>query len=347
MKSVAIITIQDYNYGNRLQNYALQELLKSYGLKVVSLKRGNKPGLKDSIRKVVRHLISKMIGTISSRFDDFNQNIKFADIYLEANNAPVGLSGAFDYFVVGSDQVWNPNYDIVGIADLLYFTKKEKKISYAASFGVKEISEDKKREFREYLSDFAYISVREDAGKEIVEQLTGRIPCVVLDPTLMLSKDKWTSIAKKMHQMPKNKYVFVYFLGPKNDAALKSIQQYKRNGFEIYDILSLEKNGHRKAIGPSEFLYLIEHSCAVLTDSFHATVFSIIYFKEFIVYNRSGMDMSSRIITLAKMLNMQLQHGNNGILLCCDDVAEYEKINKSLDNLRAQSDAFLRQALEE
>ncbi|MCD7712681.1 MAG: polysaccharide pyruvyl transferase family protein, partial [Firmicutes bacterium] len=190
-KSVAIITIQSLNFGNRLQNYALQEVLKTCGVRVKTLKRGTKPSGLLLVRTKLKNFARIMMGNLRGKFLSFNRLIDMENIYVEANEAPSNLKNKFDFFIAGSDQVWNPYYDFVGKSDLLYFAKHEQKISYAASFGVTELPENVQSLYTDCLSDFHRISVREDGGIRIVRELTGREAKVTLDPTLMLTADQW------------------------------------------------------------------------------------------------------------------------------------------------------------
>lgn len=186
------------------------------------------------------------------------------------------LSEQFDYFIAGSDQIWNPYYDFVGTTELLEFARPEQRISYAASFGVNEISDEKKEVYAKNLSQFKALSVREKRGAEIIKELTDREAKVVLDPTMLLTIEQWSKVEKKSKFIPKKKYGLVYSLGEKNTDFENAINLYGKE-MKIFDIRTLQKNGREIPVGPAEFLYLIHHAEIILTDSFHLlySLFSI------------------------------------------------------------------------
>ena len=341
MKKVAIITIESLNFGNRLQNYALQQVLIAEGCEVETLHRNTKmTGFKTNIKCIVQNIFK----TKASRFRQFDLFINFSKLTVGRDDFPCDLSDCYDYFVVGSDQVWNPHYDFVaGRCDFLTFARDDKKISYAASFGVSKIPLERKEEYAKNLRKFKAISVREKQGIEIVKELTGRNATLVLDPTLMLDENEWKKVEKKPNCCPKNKYIFVYALGDKSDQFKMTIE-HKQVKYEIFDVRLVQKNGKELPIGPSEFLYLIRNSEMVLTDSFHATVFSIIFHKKFITFNRPGLNMNSRIESLAELLgvkNRLTKYGN----LDCEAEVNYENIDKILKEERRKSIEFLKVAL--
>ena len=216
-KKIGIVTLTGYfNYGNRLQNYALQEILKRYSEEVETFVipniSANSHGTKHYVKKLFSQPLSKTAKSFSSKiknlpnkgiliererkFKEFSQNyIKerhFSTLY-EIN----GISDEFGYVVTGSDQVWNSNF-IKNMEQyyFLQFVEKEKRIAYAPSFGISEIPEDAKPQYKEWLSSIPYISVREKEGAKIIKELTGRDVLVLVDPTLLLTKDEWLKISK-------------------------------------------------------------------------------------------------------------------------------------------------------
>lgn len=341
MQSVAIVTIETFNYGNRLQNYALQQVLRSLGYTVKTLPR--MPRKKGAI-VAVKRFIQKLLQSKTSKFREFNLNIDFAESVIGRDEYPQNLNDKFDFFIAGSDQIWNPYFEFAaGKCDFLDFADATKRISYAASFGVDEIPEAKKMELASYLKQFSAISVREHEGAKIVADLIGKEAKVVLDPTFLLNCEEWKKMEKKPLKLPKRKYVLIYALGEKSQRFSDKIEQLK-NKYEIYDIRSHWLIENEIPIGPSEFLYLIHNAEMVLTDSFHATAFSVIYHKKFIVYNRVGLDMNSRIKSLSKMLKIYdcLNEYND---LIYDKENDYIQIDRIIDIERERSMSFLRAAL--
>ena len=142
MNKIGIITINDNNnYGNRLQNYAVQTYLKKLGFDVETLK--NKEPYNEKKKYVFRVIKNVIKGNKRikderlKRFEDFNKNIKFSRRTITAFS---NIKDKYDFFVVGSDQVWNSNIGRLRDVDLLGFARDEQKIAFSASFGVSEIS---------------------------------------------------------------------------------------------------------------------------------------------------------------------------------------------------------------
>ena len=341
MKKIGIVTIVTINYGNRLQNYALQRVLEKLGYSVETLRRES--GIK-GLKQRVKIIGQSLLHTKGAKFRSFNKNIHFAKETVTRDDYPKDLRNSYNYFIVGSDQVWNPHYDFVaGKCDFLVFARENQKISYAASFGVSEIPSERKTEYAEYLKTFKAISVREKQGSKIVEELADKKATVVLDPTLLIDEIEWKKVEKKPLFCPNKKYVFIYALGDKTERFKDKINQLKKE-YEIFDVRALQKNGKELPIGPSEFLYLIRNAEVILTDSFHATVFSILFHKKFITFNRSGLNMNSRIESLAELIGEKSRLTNCGDFDCETEI-DYVKIDEILQEERFNSIDFLKKSL--
>lgn len=317
MKKAAIISLYgNSNFGNKLQNYAVQEVLKKYNFEVTNII--NIPCLnnkKISYKRVLKFYIKAFIEKIihnnnihdcldcadtkerQKAFLEFNKYINNTSFFFSFSK--IRYFRNFDYFFVGSDQIWNPLYGGLSDLDLLTFTEKNK-IAISASFGIDEIPEQYKEKTANSLKKFKGISVREENGKKIVENLTNRQDVEVLvDPTMLLSIDEWNSVSKKPKMLKTDKYVLCYFLGDLSDEKKEQIYNLAaKNNCEVINIL--DPNSEYYSCGPSEFIYLESHANLIFTDSFHSCVFAILYNIPFIVYNREGKrnDMNSRIITL-------------------------------------------------
>ena len=345
MMKIGIITIQSLNFGNRLQNFALQESLKAMGKYVETISRVESLHGKEKMKQTVKSVVKYCLRPKWAMFSSFDKNIIKSNAYALADKAEFNLFLKYDYFIAGSDQVWNPYYDFVGTSDLLAFAKPEQRISYAASFGVDEIPDEKKKVYTENLSHFKALSVREKKGAEIIKELTGREAQVVLDPTMLLTSEQWSQVERKFKFTPKNRYVLVYSLGEKSADFENSIKRYAKE-MEIFDIRTIQKNGREIPVGPAEFLYLIHNAELILTDSFHASVFSVLYHKRFITFKRPGIDMSSRIVSLANTIGAKdkLDGDNN---LDCSDGLDYAMVDQLIESERKQSIDFLKKALED
>lgn len=365
---IAIITINDNdNYGNRLQNYALQQYLSNeikiekvdtiwydpeytcksqidifswktwikYLINWKNIKAYLKKSyLKDNIRM---YNIGKFTNRISTKFD-----FKIKD----------NLGAVYDYFIVGSDQVWNPyswarkEVDYENIR-FLKFASKEKRIAYAASIAIPEIPKDKEKFFKDSLNEMKAISMREKAGAELIKKLTGREVSVVVDPTILLSKEEWQKIELKPEWYSGEKYILTYFLG---NPSLVIENIAKKNNWKIYNLMDKD-NFDLYTSRVEEFVYLINHAQLVATDSFHASVFSILMNTPFLVINRrqKGMaDMTSRIDTLLELFGYQDRYIVNG--KC--DLSDKEILNMDFDNVKViqereikRSTAYMKEAL--
>lgn len=349
MKKIGIITINDYkNYGNRLQNYATQEVLKSLGCeaetivntinkiqhatKLIPSVRMN--SLEERTRIIFQNIRRKLYKTTEERkikimnaakkaaFKKFTfEVITETPFVINSNNIPTDLDERYDAFIVGSDQVWNPCLRGVASFDFLMFAQKDKRISYAASFGISKIPEEFFEDYRCWLSEMAHVSVREDAGAKIVKELTGRDALVLVDPTLMLTKEKWLSLAEKATHQPKTPYLLTYFLG---DLSLENRERInaiaKETCLEIVSLANIDDE-IRYATGPREFLDYINSSEVFLTDSFHGAVFSILFEKAFILFDRTSKSpsMNSRINTL---------------------LSKFELLNRKADNIKVGKNIF-------
>lgn len=148
--------------------------------------------MKQTVKSVVKYFLRPKW----AMFYSFDKNNIKSNAYALVDKAEFNLFLKYDYFITGSDQVWNPHYNFIGTSDLLAFAKPEQRISYSASFGVDEIPDEKKKEYTENLSQFMALSVREKRGAEIIKELTGKDAQVVLDPTMLLTSDQWSKVEK-------------------------------------------------------------------------------------------------------------------------------------------------------
>lgn len=337
MKKIGILTINDYNnYGNRLQNYALQEVLKSLDLNVETIVNKtsfdylfmpNESKL-DKIQRLLRlspqEINSKINNKIysviyntkikqsklkrSREFVDFTKNnIIETDYFITEDKLENEKLSEYEYFVTGSDQVWNPSFRGGSYIDFLTFSPPEKRVSYAASFGVSHIPEEYITDYSRWLSEMSFVSVREEAGAKIVKNLTGRDVPVLADPTLILPKEQWIEVSKKANNRPDTPYLLTYFLGGPSKETRKKLDKLARE--KNMTIINLGDITERETYetGPSEFLDYINNASAFFTDSFHGVVFSIIFETPFVVYERqsSGASMYSRIETILNNFDMK------------------------------------------
>lgn len=337
MKVGIITIIGNDNYGNRLQNYALQNVLEELKIDVKTLR--NEPysnTKKGYILRILKNLKNR--GTYSENKDrkknfcNFNKNIKF---YNKKINAFTKYDD-FDYVIVGSDQVWNPTFSRLRDVDLLVNVNPEKRISYSASFGIAELPSNLIPKVSKELKKFKAISVREDTGKKIIESITKRKDVqVVLDPTMLVERKKWEEISIKPKMLKNKKYILNYFLGEMSEKIKKEINQIAyENNCEVINLL--DKDSLYYNCGPSEFLYLEKNAFLICTDSFHSTVFAILFNKKFVVFDRNQKNlknMNSRLDTLLSKFKLDNRKYNgkielNNLDLNCDEINEILKLEK-------------------
>ena len=362
---IGIVTIYDYtNYGNRLQNYALTTLLKNEGLEVfndieVYTKEDWINNTSNKLKKYIKRAIPFWI--VSQKINSSKKHVKEIYIEREKNFRIFGKSYSetikpivvtsnkvaheyfknigIEYFIVGSDQVWNP-YFAGDTYQFLTFVPKNMRYSFAASIGIDSIPNDRKEFYKKHLSEMKYLSVREENATEIIYDLTGKNADITLDPTLLLSKNEWDKIVKKPTLCLEDEYICTYFLGeiPK---AVKIFAEKKN--IIIYQLNSLE-NKEFFALNPAEFLFMIKNAKYVLTDSFHAVAFSIKFHKEFYVFRRKQLgyeSMFSRIETIIKRFGLESKIQDRDEIKettsmidweMIDDILEFEK-EKSIKKL--------------
>lgn len=349
---VGIVTIFDNNnHGNRLQNYALQLVLLRYADEVVTMK--NKPWYSKKSR------VARMLPLAESAFFNRVLGMERRARIVEFTGRHVHLSRSCywydkvgqapkkadrcDLYCAGSDQVWNPTMGRRGSFDFLRFAQQEKTFSYAASFGIDEIPEEFRDAVATGLRHVKYISVREDAGKKIVEDLTGRTDASVLvDPTMLLTAQEWDEvIAKPKAPVPEN-YLLTYFLGGVSEERRAAIaQRAVELGCQVVEVMDPKSPFY--AVGPDEFVWLIKHARCVCTDSFHGSVFSFLYGKPFTVFARMGKgpDMGSRIKTFMDKFSLQSCAAAGEKLPAYCAVPDYAAGYAALEAEREKSKVFL------
>lgn len=277
-------------------------------------------------------------------------------------------SKGYDLIIVGSDQVWMPLSLPNKFFNLLFAVDEVKKVAYASSFGVSEIPKFQRKATGEYLDRFSKIGVREQKGKEIVESLSTMTATVVADPTLLFTKDEWDS---EIYQTISNTtlsnitrangkpYIFCYLISPNEEARKQSKELSRRTGLPIITIRHMEqyraideKIGDEVpySVDPNDFVRYISHASYVCTDSFHCTVFSIIYHRQFITFyrtkNMNKSSRNSRIESLFNVLGIGKEHIYQGDMNSINEPINWDLVECNLSKLREDSITFLRNALQ-
>lgn len=367
MKKVGIITItHGTNYGNRLQNFATQKVLEDLGFQVETIynfheQSANKqPLYKKLITKISNFNISTKINNIKNKklyaesrlerdkaFNSFNSKyIKFSRFKTSSSDIPLELNSSYDYFICGSDQIWNPYHTESANVYFLTFADYEKSIAFAPSLGVSSFPKEMEEAYIKWINKIKYLSVREKAGSTIIKKLTGREAAVLVDPTLLLDKKEWLEVSKQSTYKPQKKYILTYFLGEKEKECTNKIKDIaQENNLEIFDLLDI-KDAKKYSIDPSEFIDLIKDASLVCTDSFHGTVFSIIMKVPFIVFERKsrGVSMNSRIETLLSLINLKSRVDTNVSHEQIFNV-NYENVGSILKAEKTKSIQYLKDAM--
>jgi hypothetical protein len=360
LRNIAILTINDnLNYGNRLQNYALQQILKEYG-DVTTIRMLTHADSRFSYWKAVLHGWKQRGKAAVFRFGRRDQRllsrrmrlgIAFTRRLVPDDSARLlqfrGLEckDALDLVVIGSDQVWNYRWLDTGDLKLRLgmFAPKLRKISYAASIGVDNLSDSAALIFENGLPGISHISVREDKAKELVQSVPDMDAEVVLDPTLMLTPGQWSKVFRGF--VPEHdEYVLTYFLGKPSDEQEAMIQAYaKSRNLRIRRILDYSDSKTYIA-GPQDFVELIAKAEYVFTDSYHACCFSLIFGKDFKVFNRAGFGkrINSRLQTLVRLFGIENTMDGNATI----DRIDYDAVLAKLQQHREHSRSWLKQVLE-
>ena len=358
---IAQLTFNVYdNYGNMFQKYALHRILKRYADTVEVLWTNRDTFLPEIWEWNWRQQLIGMFNSPEERrrftFESIRQSKfkEFNDRYIRTRydiKSLEDIADDYDYFVVGSDQVWNPEFSEEFFPGrFLSFAPKEKRIAYAASIAIPEIPEQFKSNMREGISNMAHISVREDVAAKIIEDLTGNVPPIVVDPSFLLTVDEWKEVAQKpswLDEKYSNGYIFAYFLGemPVNIKDLSKEYQ-----IPVINLLDTEIFNHY-IIGPSEFLFLIANASLIYTNSFHGTVFSIINSRPFVFcdFLKIGPTLGrlSRIYSLLEDFKLTERKAikQNNFRLTSPLEIDYSQSNLILTKEREKAKKFLDEAL--
>jgi hypothetical protein len=365
---IAKFTLDGYfNYGNVLQSYALQQVLLRYADQVDTIWTQPDTFLPDTWWKwtwkmCIKYLINWknfrteiMTGRIGREMARQAKIRDFSDRYISYHRVSLAdLSRQikqYDYCVVGSDQVWNPHFGNYH-QFFLGFAPEEKRLSYAASISTMDIPAEEHDFFVQGIKGMKALSVREQAGADLIEQLTGRKAEVHLDPTLLLTADEWRSVSRKPTWYHGGEYLLTYFLG-RRPSQIDAIAE--ELGLTVVNLLDEAVYEHY-VTGVDEFLWAIDHASLVYTDSFHGSVFSILFQTPFVVCDRYGTGkgdvsekMGSRLDTLLGYFGFEDRRTNQERAYRIDDplkLPDWSCCVSVLKRERERSDAYFRRVLE-
>lgn len=301
---IGIITLQDLtNYGCILQNWALQKKLQEDGHDIITLKYLNNYDkniinyIRDILTYIIKHLIHHPSRNLNElpwqrkpvkyTYNFFKKNIKLTK-YLSKINENSLSKYKLDCIIIGSDQVWRGQY-IKKRLELMFGgfysnLKNIKKISYAASLGTDkwEFSDSETEIIKTYIRSFNAVSIREDAGVELFYKHLGQRAQQMVDPTLLIDSKEYNSLIPStvLNKAPKNKLgVYILDLTPQKLELVNRLSRFLNKEIYIFGNID-EATGQKHSI--ELWLAGFYLSDFIVTDSYHGTIFSLIYKKNFL-----------------------------------------------------------------
>ena len=382
MKKVGIVSCYfKNNYGSMLQAYATKKVLDNNNIPNETISIENNVDFKKGKRKYYIsqifnfNFIKSKLGMIKMKLDTrinkkLGKNVsirnkKYNEFRREfnmsrGNNTYSDLTKLaeerYSDVLVGSDQLWLPVNVVADYYTLNWVPDKINKISYSTSFGVSTVPKKYNNLYNKFLNRINHLSVREDKGVEIVKNVSDLNAELVCDPTILLTKDEWDEIVDK-DRIIKDKYILCYFLGNNINHRKFAERLKNKTGYKIVSLNHADEYVKYSDkfcdidpydIGPKEWLNLVKNAEYICTDSFHCTVFSLLYNKIFFDFRRYSSktkgSTNSRIDSLLKTVGINNERILSG-LENVDDVInykiDYKKVNKNIDNYRNKSKEWL------
>ena len=349
---IGIITLDGkFNYGNRLQNFATTCIIKKMGMRPITLVLNEREGAVRKAKNLVKRLIgisrpspeSLMTEKRLEAFGGFNSKIPI----IEIRSLSDPILDTFDYFLVGSDQVWNPDFVDEHEAEwfFLQFAPRSKRVANAPSIGQDSLTPEQANLIAKGVVGFDRVAVREKRAAELIKDCAGIDVDVICDPTLVLAADEWRAVADG-RCTPEESYVFTYLLGGVGAEAAEVLDKVTDHGrIPVVPLSDRQKSGEPDA-GPAEFIDLIDHAAHVVTDSFHAAVFSSILHTPLTIVHREGVrGMFSRLEQLSQMLDIEEKVYGSAVY----DLAragEYMGIDEAIGHEREKYMGYLEGCLE-
>lgn len=353
------------SYGAALQMYALYRTVEELGFdaEIINYVNSHMKACLHMTRMQKCGSLERKIRVALTQLLHCRQHLGFHKFEAQMVKYPPGsfsdkarlpqIGNRYAAMICGSDQVWNP--DITN-ADLSYFldfcSEDTARISYAPSFGVEKLPDHLCAPVKRELEQFRRISVREEAGRQIIRSAAQRQAALVIDPTLLLEAHRWRE-QEIPHSAARGDYI-LYYTVRSSDSLWRYCQELaKKHGLKILRIGSnVIRNSLRRSdaveyvcdVSPGEWLYLMHHARCVVTNSFHGTAFSIIYRKDFFVEFSSLTN--SRLAQIINTLGLNDQVVTSGAVP--DSLgADYRNTEAVLPQIREESLNFLKLALKE
>lgn len=379
MKKIGLVSVHNPNYGSMLQTYALHNYLFDNGYDndiILYTKKNdwrqfvrifNIALLKMKMDTVVRDLkckifykeISEGLKVRTEKFYEFKcKYFRFTRNYIGWDELKK-VNAEYDTFMIGSDQVWNPVNTGTGFYNLLFTNDDKFRISYASSFGVSMIPSSQLEITKKFLSRIQCLSTREVQGQKIIKELTGRDAEVVCDPTLLIDSEYWVKL-KGEKRFIEEPYIFCYFLG-NNPGQREFANRFKiTTGYKLVALQHLDEfvksdiafaDEKPFNVGPAEFVNLIANAEYVLTDSFHGSIFSMLFRKTFFTFSRfeneTKKSTNSRIDSLLNMAGVPERHikSTDSVDECLKMKVDFSEVHKRIEIYRQYSREYLKNAL--
>lgn len=349
------------NYGSVLQAYALNKYIRELDsrYKVETIDYYNQAqqnmyklfqpniGLMNLIRNLHTCIYKKALIKKKNSFNEFIQNY----IPLSANIGSdveklIQYAKKYTICICGSDQIWNTHCEDQDANYFLSFVSGIHKIAYAPSLGITQFNAKDKDIFKKYLPDFDAISTREKTGADFLQSLIHRPITVVADPVFLLNKNQWELIAKP--NTYKKKYILCYFIGdvPGMRSFAKKVE--RATGYRALVILKNLRDikycfKTQFSAGPQDFIGLIKNAEYVITSSFHAVAFSIIFNKRFWVFTGDSSKPNSRIMHICEICNLNWRILSSETWHSCsyDVPIDYELVNEKIKKYKYYSAKYL------
>ena len=368
MKIKTITCHKVYNYGAILQEYALVEYLKNMGYEVETINytpnyltydfsffaNSSNPKYSSNLFVKLLYLIGKIPHRIlalqrKKSFDYFEKKFIPSTNYNYKTNEELKKNLPIaDAYICGSDQIWNSFFQNgKDPAFYLDFVPEDKlKISYAASFAIEEIEEELKPFVKEKVNKLNKISVRETSGINILNELGITKVTQVLDPVFLIDKEIWK---EKFVKLIPEKYIFVYDMD--SNEQIKKITKHvsKKYKLKIYTVSSNIKYADKAFYtgGPEMFLSLIGNATYVIGNSFHAVAFSLIFEKNFLVFDRNEQ-INTRMRDIMNLLDLSHLHLKIDEFKEIDTIdIDYKIVNRKLKHEIEKSKFFINSSIKQ
>lgn len=359
---------KNYNMGGLLQAYALQKVIQKFGCQVEQVSfdylRYYDNNQNSQVNSPMKTVISslryvKRNWRFLHRLRSFSRFMNIIPHSEKIYSSIEEFAENYDRFIVGSDQVWGEWLPIEALKSYLLCSPifDNKRHSYAASIGTDTISSEFSELYQKAFYSFNTISVREESAKAEIKNLIQESDVSVhLDPTLLLTADEWSTVAEQTGHP--DKYIFCYFLG-KNSDYRKGVEKFaqkvslpivtlpfiKDNKIGDYDINFGTIRDFKS--GPTQFLHLIKNAEFIITDSFHAVVFSCLFHKKFYVLDRVDAGVRStnnRISDFLRTFELTSRYIAVDQLEFIDfnNAISYDSFEEKLSKLREESYSYLK-----